>query len=273
MNILQNEVKKMEPTTINSMLSKNQRYPIMFYTANAEYNQENILNRTFSRHQILLVLDGKGTLICGTASYHLKRGCAFFIAGNVCHSYTNDGNLITAFLTVLGPAADALAAEFAQNGLFFTENANIEKQVADIAEIITKYKNGESQGKLSIITYSFFVNFLLQQKSDVPEWLEEITKYIHLHLSEKLTLEYLASLKFVSVSKLCHSFKKHYSVSVFEYIMDVRLQYAHDLLRDYPQITTKEAASVCGFFDSGYFCKAYRKKYGRTPTEEKRGLS
>lgn len=222
-------------------------------------------------HQILLVLDGKGTLHCNGKTFALHKGCAFFTASHTPVQYINEGGLISAFLTVKGPAANDLAKKFSEDGLLFVENAKLEKYISFIKQLIYDYRNGCDQGKLSVQAYSILVDFLSQRKSDLPKWLNETVKYINLHFDEKLTLARLANLTYVSVSKLCHDFKKYYSVPVFEYIMNVRLQHAHALLRDSPNIMTKDVAERCGFFDVGYFCKAYRKKYGKTPSEEKRG--
>ena len=262
----------MSQITVNTIFPETKRYPIMFYTANQDYSQENIIDRVLGRHQILIVLDGSGSLIYNGTTYKLKRGCAFYTAAKAPHSYINEGGLRCAFITALGPAADALAEELVTSGMYFTDNANIENMASEISQIIKLYNNGKDQGTLSTLTYSFFVDFLSKQKSDVPEWLENITKYIHIHLSEKLTLEKLAGVAFISVSKLCHGFKNYYSVSVFDYIIDIRLQHARDLLKASPKITTKEVAGACGFSDIGYFCKLYRKKYEKTPTEEKTSI-
>ncbi len=253
--------------TLNMGMQDADAYPIAFFTADDYYDQENVEGRNMPFHQILLVLDGQGTLRFGDKSYTLKKGCAFFTAKHTPAAYINDGGLISAFLTAKGMAADKLAKEFTDDGLLFVENSNIAKYTSLIKQLLYDYQNGCDQGVLSVRVYSIFVDFLSQRASNVPRWLDETVRYINLHFNKKLTLEELAQHAYVSVSKLCHDFKKAYSVSVFEYIMNSRLQHAHTLLQNFSNITTTDVANQSGFFNVGYFCKMYKKKFGKTPLE------
>jgi len=255
--------------TLNMGMQDAIAYPITFFTANDYYEQESVEGRNMPFHQILLVLDGKGTLHFGDKSYPLKRGCAFFTAKHTPTAYINEGGLISAFLTVKGSAADKLSEEFTDNGLLFIANSNLDKYVSLIKQLLYDYHNDCDQGKLSVQAYSIFVDFLSQRDSNSPQWLNEAVRYINVHFDKKLTLEEIAQHTYVSVSKLCHDFKKVFSVSVFEYIMNVRLQHAHALFQNFFDITTTDVANQCGFFNVGYFCKMYKKKYGKTPLEHR----
>lgn len=256
--------------TLNTGIQDALIYPIAFYSASEYYEQETVQGRVLLFHQLLLVLDGKGTLIHNGKRYPLQKGCAFFTKSYTPVDYINEDGLISAFLTVKGPAIDSLAKNMTESGLLFKENVNVEKYVSLIQRLLYDYRNGCDQGTLSVQAYSIFVDFLSQRNSDAPKWLIDTVKYINLNLDKKLTLAELANLSFVSVSKLCHDFKKAYSVSVFEYIMNVRLQHARALFLASPDIMTKDVAELCGFFDTGYFCRMYRRKYGKSPSEEKK---
>lgn len=245
-------------------------YPIVFRTMKVYHEQETVRPLVMPFHQLLLVLDGKGTLFCNGNTYPIKKGSAFLTAQGAKVGYTNDGGLISAFLTAKGIAADMLAQSFLQDGLLLIENADPQKYVGLIADLAANYRSGIDQGKLSAMTYSVFVDFLSHRKKEIPTWLENTVAYIHLRFAEKLTLTELAKRQYVSVSKLCHGFKQYYGTSVIAYIMLVRLQYARDLLRNFPELMTKDVAASCGFTDVGYFCKAYRAKYHKSPSEEKR---
>ena len=257
--------------TVNTMAQQNDLYPIVFHTASDHHIQETVRNRILPSHQILLVLDGKGTLLFRGVEYPIQKGCGFFTAKDTLTEYVNEGGLISAFLTAGGPAADLLCQALSNDGFLFLEDVNLQKYLSMLQQLIRDYHDGCDQGKLSAQAYSFFVEFLSQKKTDLPAWLEKTVTYINLHFDRKLTLSDLAQQGCISVSKLCHDFKRHYGVSVFEYIMSVRLQYAHNLLLKSPETRTKDAAIQSGFFDVGYFCKMYRKQYGKSPSEQRRG--
>ena len=51
------------------------------------------------------------------------------------------------------------------------------------------------------------------------------------------------------------------------FIMRVRLEEAHNMLINNPDISVAEVAMKCGFEDGGYFTKAFKQQYKMTPTQ------
>lgn len=256
----------------NAFYNSANKYPIVFLSVGENHKQETIRRPEGTKrfHQILFILEGKGTLHCNGKTYMLKKGCSFFTSIHTPVEYINEGGLVSAFLTVTGSAADELNENFADNGFLFYENTNIEKYLAMIRQIINEYQNGTDQGKLSSLAYSFYIDFFESARNENCDWLDEVTKYINKNFSNKITLESLSQHFCVSISTLCHSFKNKYGMSVFEYVLEMRFQCAHNLFISYNDITIKDAALLCGFTDVGYFCKAYKNKFGKTPTEDKK---
>ena len=267
MNISQNE--KTNNMLTNTSDGENSPYPIVFRNLCENYIQESVRygkSRTF--HQILFVVDGEGELICGGKSYPLFRGCAFFTQAAVPVEYKNNGGLVSAFLTVTGETVDALAKSLSSEGFLYLDNVNPEKYLSMLRKMRHEFETDMNQGRLSALSYSFFVEFLSQRKSGAPEYLESAVKYIEGNISAKLTMDDIARHACVSVSKLSHGFKKTYGVSVFEYIVEIRLRYARNLILSPGRIMTKDVAHASGFSDVGYFCRAYKQRFGVTPGED-----
>ncbi|MBR2466341.1 MAG: helix-turn-helix transcriptional regulator [Clostridia bacterium] len=258
---------------INAFCNSANKYPIVFLSAGEEHNQETVIrpDGTSGFHQILFILEGRGTLRCNGESYALKKGCSFFTSVHTPVEYINEGGLVSAFLTVTGSAADELNDNFADNGFLFYKNTNTAKYLSAIKQIIYEYQKGADQGKLSSLAYSFYVDFFESAKNEEDDWLDEIAKYINKNFSKKITLAALSQHFCVSASTLCHSFKSRYGVPIFKYILEIRLRYARNLFITSNNIMVKDAALMCGFSDIVYFCKAYKKKFGKTPTEDKKG--
>ena len=257
----------MEDIIYNNDLVNSNHYPIWFCTASHYYLQESVKRRFM--HQFLFILDGKGTLYYGDKSFELKKGCAFFLAEDCYAEYVNEGGLVSCFITAKGVAMDVLAQNFAPDGYVFFENINVEKYSQLIKQILDVYKNYNDQAKLSLLTYSFFIKILSRSKNEFPHWVDVVINHINQNFHRKITLEELALCAYISTSKLCHDFQKFLSMTVFEYITTVRLENAQNLLYTQSDITLKDVARRCGFCDSGYFCKAYKRKYGKTPKGQK----
>lgn len=62
-------------------------------------------------------------------------------------------------------------------------------------------------------------------------------------------------------------FKKAYSVSPNEYIMNKRITKAKDLLSVFPPISIKQIAVMIGYTDPFYFSRIFKMTTGQTPTD------
>ena len=91
-------------------------------------------------------------------------------------------------------------------------------------------------------------------------------EYLRRNYSQKVSLETLAAHVNMSSAHLCRTFKKETSLTVTEYLTDLRCLEASRLLRetDYP---VQEIAAYVGYPDNNYFVKVFRKKFDKTPTE------
>ena len=260
----------MDPITINLIPEGNQMPPIYFHTASAYFPQRTMVYQEGASdfHQILLVLSGTGILHCNGTDYPLMRGCAFFTASGYPCEYENTGGLITAFLTAKGTSMSQLLAYYGGKSFLFSDHTNVDAFLSHIQAIIKEYYEHKREGKLSAMTYNFFIDFFEQQQETSIAPLAQTCLYIERHFAEKLNLEQLASINQCSVSKLCHDFKAAYGCSIFQYILNLRLNYAQSFMRSSRDVRTKDAALSCGFEDVSYFCKAFKKKFGKSPAHD-----
>jgi len=83
-----------------------------------------------------------------------------------------------------------------------------------------------------------------------------------------LTVDDIARRLEVDRSTLFRKFRRSYRISPKEYLDSVRLSRARQLLRQ-SRSTVKEVAAYCGFDDSHYFSRVYKKAYGYPPSIER----
>lgn len=259
----------MEKITKNLKTQNSQIIPINLHTFCKSYEQD-YLNAPNGRnfYQILFVIEGKGILNYKDRTYALKRGCAFYTSINVPVSYYSTDSLITAFLTVTGDALRDIEKYFNCDGFLFREKVDKNKYIEDLNEISNEFYLNQNSSVLSALCYSFFIKFFEKQEYEQNQ-IKEIRDYIKKNFTKTLTLDKISKLFGISVSKLSHDFKKEYSYTVFEYILDLRLNYARGLIEKNKENKIKDAALSCGFDDISYFCKAYKNKFGVTPSEDK----
>ena len=98
------------------------------------------------------------------------------------------------------------------------------------------------------------------------EMIDQICDYIQLHYAEQLTLNELAASFYISPSYLSHLFARKKQVAIVKYIGDVRLEKAVEFLKN-TELSISDIAERTGYSDGNYFAKAFKKKYGKSPTD------
>ena len=89
--------------------------------------------------------------------------------------------------------------------------------------------------------------------------------FIENHYSEEVTLEKLAQDHFVSPTYLSRIFKETVGMGPINYLIQIRLAHAADLLKE-GKTTIKEVAQMVGYQDAYHFSKSFKKQYGTTPS-------
>ena len=89
-----------------------------------------------------------------------------------------------------------------------------------------------------------------------------IMAYIQEHYAEKITLEELAEQIHLCRSESCRLFKRYMNASIFDYLLDYRVERSLPLLRD-DRLDVTQIAGMTGFSNPAYFAKIFRM--GCTP--------
>lgn len=98
---------------------------------------------------------------------------------------------------------------------------------------------------------------------------EAIRHYIEEQHASALTRESVAQAFYISPNYLSHLFQNTGNVGFNEYLTKTRLEHARQLLKGY-DLKIKDIAAICGFMDSNYFCRLFRKHTERSPSEYRR---
>lgn len=93
--------------------------------------------------------------------------------------------------------------------------------------------------------------------------ISTIKTYVEKNLSGDLTLDNIAATFHLSKYHLSHEFKKHTGMSLYAYIIKLRLAKACEMLRNGYNPT--DIFHDCGFNDISVFNRAFKKEFGMTP--------
>ncbi len=92
----------------------------------------------------------------------------------------------------------------------------------------------------------------------------QVLSYIGEHYAESLSLDSLSEVFYTSKYHLSHRFKEETGTSLYQYILYKRLAAARQLLID--GVQPAEAAERSGFTDYTTFYRAFRSRYGCSPS-------
>lgn len=125
--------------------------------------------------------------------------------------------------------------------------AEAQRQLEELAHLGAQDADAENSDKVSLMM------------SKVKDYLQHSYMY-------DLSLDSVSEILNVSASYFSVLFKRSFGVGFLDYLTDLRIQAAKELLAD-PLRSTAEVASLVGYESASYFTRAFKKKTGRTPTE------
>ena len=102
------------------------------------------------------------------------------------------------------------------------------------------------------------------EKTIVPALVLKAIDYLNVHYAEKITLNELADSFFVSKGTLIYNFKKYTNCSPIDFLLNVRLTKAKELLLNTKK-SVGEISEACGFSSSNYFGLIFKQKEGLSP--------
>ena len=164
-------------------------------------------------------------------------------------------SVAAAFLTVL----DGFITECNQREILFP-------LIEDALNTYQDCQNALQLKQLIQSTCNAVLDSLANQKNSRKSALvSQVQEYIRLNFNHPdLRLETIASHFFINSQHLSTVFSQETGTTLTSYINICRMKKARQfLLRDSPSI--QNVAVLCGFSDSGYFSKCFRKYYGISP--------
>ena len=104
----------------------------------------------------------------------------------------------------------------------------------------------------------------LAKPTETP--LSKSVEYMHTSFQEEISLEMLANLENLSVSRFCTLFKTTFGVSPIQYLITIRIENACELLKN-TDISIQNCALSCGYANEYFFGRQFKKQTGITPAK------
>ncbi len=242
-------------------------------------------------NELTIVLSGTATHIVNNEKYTIKKGDMFVVGDQITHGYENPNdfkicNVMYRLNNLLQSDID-ITKSAGFHALFVIEPylnrdskyknklqlspTRFELVNTMIADMINEFCVRQEGWKTSL--YANFLNLVVQlsraynintESEDVILNLALPIAYISNHFMEPISMEELAKMAHMSVRHFSRIFRNVYNLSPNHYIIQYRLQHASNLLKN-SDLTISDVSSQCGFNDSTYFTRQFKRFTGFTP--------
>ena len=246
-------------------------------------------------YELVTVLDGSGRYEYQGATYTLDPGDTFIIRPGVSHHYLEQRNLsLMNFIwypeelpvtpeTLNGiPGYRAFFDLEPQSRSIFRFEHRLTLMPEQSAAMQMFYRRIEGELKKRPDGYQLAVGLIftelliavsriyndsknaIDKNGNDLQKIGNVLAYLDANYMHRISRAKAARIHGSSETTFSRSFKRIMSESFFEYLLNLRLRHARELLSG-SDMSISEVAQACGFCDSNYLCYRFRVKFGVPP--------
>lgn len=245
-------------------------------------------------HELVVILAGRGRHITDSEEYALEAGDVFLLRGDMAHGYA-DTERMTLVNILFDPERLRLPTAMLRDLPGYHALFRIEPAMRFQDRLKSRLRlQGEDQGVAAGMIarlqqelsgqapgYRFLACAHLMQligfvsrcySTDERQRarpflrLGEVLSHIELHYREPITVAQLTRIAHMSESSLMRQFRQVMNRSPLDHIIRVRVRKAAEMLQR-GDVRVTEAAFACGFGDSNYFARQFRRVMGMSPRQ------
>lgn len=241
--------------------------------------------------QISLIVSGNGKLLVGDSIHSFSKGDIFVIGGNLPHLFQSvatidDAHMISVFCTETTYGKGFFnIPDFADIQSFFKLAKSGFKVLSNQSKIATLLHQISQEEKLNrFITFLQLLdafNYTNQESlttfisskeisSNEGERLQVIFDFLFNNFQKPIQLKEVSDMAFMTPTAFCRFFKQRTNKTFFEFLIELRVAHACQLLTTDHEIKINEISDICGFNTISNFNKKFKKIKGLTPTEYKK---
>ena len=122
-----------------------------------------------------------------------------------------------------------------------------------------------------VIEHIFAENYMFGKTKQVhlkplSDEVKQVIRYMTQNIAQSIDMHELASRVYLSHSALIWKFRKELGTTPSQYLIQLRLQYAKQLLLN-QNYTIAQISGLCGYSNPYYFTNAFHRHTGMSPTE------
>ena len=242
--------------------------------------------------EIVLILFGSGIQNINGREYPVNSGDIFLLNGYTKHYFSKRENLVLYNLQFSAkdlPLPECYLRKLPGYNMFFLQEPNLRNQfrkmvhtseeekeflagkIWELREILTNRKPGFEAAAFAsllgiLIRLSGFLPETGAERNSPFQRIGNVISFMESHYTESWTLQELSHKACMSVNNFLRIFRSATGYSPQTYLQMLRLNRGAELLIK-SSLSVGMIAEQCGFYDSNYFCKLFRRRYNTSPKE------
>ena len=152
-------------------------------------------------------------------------------------------------------------------------NQSVEQGGYDVAKLIDRQIRTPEAGWEDVVVKP--THIITRQSTDIyannDPYIAKVLKHIHENISQKLTVDNLVTLVPLSRRLLETRFKKEMGTSIYDYVIQIRIEKMAQLLCE--GLSVSDAAAELGFSDIKNVSRTFKQLKGYTPSEYRQAMS
>jgi AraC-like DNA-binding protein len=244
--------------------------------------------------QICHILRGEGTLVIGDSINPYKKGDVIVIGSFIPHVFKSDVEASSVSkMTSLFFTKDSFGHEFFDLEAFQELRSFFEKSSYGFKLIASKNAVSKLFSKINIATklqrFILFLDLLkilsfaehqrlssfIYEKKYTPiegKRITDVLEYTFENYDKDVSLELVAQVASMTKNSFCKYFKKITNKTYFEFLKEVRVEYACKLIRKHNDMRIADVAYLCGFKNISNFNKQFKTVTNLNPSNFKKLL-
>lgn len=281
-------------------------FEIITATLGSSFAKKNFVFKNFPsdwhhhpEYELVIITEGTGTRFVGNGVTKFYPGDIAFIGANVPHFHLSDpiyyknndlycSSEVVQFNLNILPADFLVMPEFkfisqlldkSNRGLLFRDSkvsdqirnrlSNFE-QYDGLKRLTALYNILSTLGQLSDFSYLSTIDVKYDQQSNLHNLpVYRAYQYLSNNFKEPITLTQIADYAGQNTTALCRNFKQSTGNSVFNCLLEIRIDFACKLLKN-SNFNINQIAYDSGFCNISHFNHKFKKTIGLSPSEFRR---
>lgn len=203
-------------------------------------------------------ISGSATINCGGNEYYINTNDILYLPQNMGYTanYTDTEMIVVHFVTMRDDSEIELYTF--QNG---------EQIYKLLLRALALWENKEPGFDVYAMAQFYTVlGTILEKetKTNLPQYFLKAISFINTNYkNNNISVDMICAEYGIGATTFRQLFKKHYQKTPTEYITDLRLEYARNLISG--GVPIENAAYESGFNDPKYFARVVKKRFGCTP--------